>query len=159
MTLLEREEEGLRVMLLTGESLGGNLSADRGHTRMIYTFAPVSMYQYMSLAPIGCPQKASNVGCISVWRDRAFACVLASRTVRVRQHPGRGCGGFTYSEHRCFTMLAGHDLRLANTVKFRPHTGYSTSSVASARLWCWLQVSRETVCSRHVRPPRRGDPK
>ena len=81
-----------------------------GRVRMIYLSA-VSMYQYMSLTPIGCPQKASNVGCISAWMDRAFACGLASRTVRVRQHPGRAGGGFTYSEYRCFTMLAGHDLR------------------------------------------------
>lgn len=108
----------------------------------------------MSLAPIGCPQKASNVGCISVWRDRAFACGLASRTVRVRQHPGRAGGGFTYSEYRCFTMLAGHDLRtlssfiLTLNIVFPLH-----SSAVEPR----LQVSQQTVGSRHVRPSRSGD--
>jgi len=87
-------------------NLGRDSLTGSGRVRMIYLSA-VSMYQYMSLTPIGCPQKASNVGCISAWRDRAFACGLASRTVRVRQHPGRAGGGFTYSEYRRFTMLAG----------------------------------------------------
>ena len=59
---------------------------------------------------MGYAQKASNVGCISAWRDRAFAYGLASRTVRVRQHPGRAGGGFTYSAYSCFTMLVEHSL-------------------------------------------------
>ena len=96
-------------------NLGRDSLTGSGRVRMIYLSA-VSMYQYMSLTPIGCPQKASNVGCISVWRDRAFACGLASRSVRVRQHPGRADGGFTYSEYRCFTMLAGHDLRTLSSL-------------------------------------------